>query len=118
MTKALLTIGEFARRTGLTERALRLYGDRGLLEPREIDPQTGYRRYGEDQIDDGVHGLLLPDPADIDGFSQRLRHVLEDESLGQSLGDAARDRVLEQFLGLRSLDQYSDLVQRLLSTER
>jgi DNA-binding transcriptional MerR regulator len=53
VTDALLTIGDFARRTGLTERALRLYGDRGLLEPREIDPQTGYRRYDEDQIDDG-----------------------------------------------------------------
>jgi len=53
VTDAPLTIGEFARRTGLTERALRLYGDGGLLEPKAIDPRTGYRRYGEDQIDDG-----------------------------------------------------------------
>lgn len=45
----LLTIGAFARLVGLTPSALRFYDDCGLLRPREIDPQTGYRYYGHDQ---------------------------------------------------------------------
>ncbi|MFC7619210.1 MerR family transcriptional regulator [Microlunatus sp. GCM10028923] len=50
MTPAdLLTIGAFARLVGLTPSALRFYDDCGLLRPREIDPQTGYRYYGHDQ---------------------------------------------------------------------
>ncbi|WP_152364900.1 MerR family transcriptional regulator [Microlunatus speluncae] len=45
----LLTIGVFGRLVGLTPSALRFYDDCGLLRPREIDPQTGYRYYGRDQ---------------------------------------------------------------------
>lgn len=53
------SIGEFSRLTGLTEKALRLYGDRGLLEPAEVDPSTGYRRYAPDQVEDGRMIALL-----------------------------------------------------------
>lgn len=49
----LYSIGEFARRTGLTEKALRLYDRRGLLLPVEVDPETGYRSYAPDQIEEG-----------------------------------------------------------------
>ena len=51
MTTELLTIGDFARRTGLTPKALRLYDDLGLLTPIEVDPSSGYRRYAEEQLD-------------------------------------------------------------------
>ena len=51
MTTELLTIGDFARRTGLTPKALRLYDDLGLLTPAEVDPGSGYRRYAEEQLD-------------------------------------------------------------------
>ncbi|GAA3451049.1 MerR family transcriptional regulator [Dactylosporangium matsuzakiense] len=46
---ALLTIGEFARRSGLSMRALRLYDRMGLLRPAET-AATGYRRYTERQL--------------------------------------------------------------------
>ncbi len=45
----LLTIGAFARLVGLTPSALRFYDDCGLLRPRQIDPQTGYRFYAHEQ---------------------------------------------------------------------
>lgn len=45
-----MTIGRFARLTGLSIHALRHYDDVGLLTPAHTDPQTGYRRYGRDQI--------------------------------------------------------------------
>src|SRR5690242_11241079 len=46
----LLTIGEFARRSGLSIRALRLYDRIGLLHPAEVVPGSGYRRYASRQL--------------------------------------------------------------------
>ncbi|MUL78479.1 MerR family transcriptional regulator [Mycolicibacterium sp. CBMA 226] len=45
-----LTIGEFAAMTHLSVRTLRRYHEAGLLEPAAVDPFTGYRYYGHDQI--------------------------------------------------------------------
>ncbi|MBJ7529051.1 MAG: MerR family transcriptional regulator, partial [Nocardioides sp.] len=45
-----MSIGDFARASGLTPKALRLYDDSGLLEPAEVDPHTGYRWYAEQQL--------------------------------------------------------------------
>lgn len=47
---AHLTIGEFSKMTYLSVKALRHYHEVGLLEPAEIDPSSGYRRYGTDQV--------------------------------------------------------------------
>jgi len=47
----LMTIGDFARATGLTPKALRLYDDLGLLPPAEVDRHSGYRRYAGSQVE-------------------------------------------------------------------
>lgn len=57
-----LSIGEFSQRTRLSPKALRLYGDLGLLLPARVDPDSGYRFYREDQID----------PAQLVGLLRRL----------------------------------------------
>jgi DNA-binding transcriptional MerR regulator len=46
----LLTIGEFARASGLTAKALRHYDAVGLLTPALVDPTNGYRRYDGNQL--------------------------------------------------------------------
>jgi DNA-binding transcriptional MerR regulator len=46
---ALYSIGELARRTGLTVKAIRLYSDRGIVPPTDRSP-AGYRRYGIDAV--------------------------------------------------------------------
>ncbi|WP_329455598.1 MerR family transcriptional regulator [Streptomyces sp. NBC_01497] len=45
-----LSIGDFARATHLSVKALRHYHQEGLLEPAEIDFRSGYRRYDLAQI--------------------------------------------------------------------
>ncbi|MFH8387634.1 MerR family transcriptional regulator [Kitasatospora sp. NPDC018058] len=45
-----LSIGDFSRATHMTVKTLRHYHEIGLLEPVEVDPQTGYRRYSTEQI--------------------------------------------------------------------
>lgn len=51
---AMLNIGPFAQITGLSVKALRHYADKNVLIPAEVDPASGYRRYGEHQIADGI----------------------------------------------------------------
>ncbi|MGV0750144.1 MerR family transcriptional regulator [Mycolicibacter minnesotensis] len=46
----LLPIGDFSRMTYLTVKALRLYHERGLLAPVQVDPSSGYRYYSPDQV--------------------------------------------------------------------
>lgn len=50
MTETLVSIGDFSRMTRLTVKALRHYHDVGMLEPRSVDPDSGYRRYAVDQV--------------------------------------------------------------------
>jgi PPM family protein phosphatase len=47
----LLSIGEFASRSGLSARALRLYDEMGLLPPTRTDPHSGYRWYAAEQLE-------------------------------------------------------------------
>lgn len=46
----MLSIGEFSQLTHLSVRSLRRYHDAGLLEPAMVDPSSGYRYYGVEQI--------------------------------------------------------------------
>jgi len=47
----VLTISEFGRRAGLSQKALRLYDVSGLLSPARVDPGNGYRLYDEEQLE-------------------------------------------------------------------
>ena len=46
----MIAIGAFASLTRLSIKALRLYNQLGLLQPQWVDPQSGYRFYGVDQL--------------------------------------------------------------------
>ena len=47
----LMSIGEFARLSRLSPKALRLYDELGLLLPARVDPDSGYRWYAAGQLD-------------------------------------------------------------------
>ncbi|MFF0228444.1 MerR family transcriptional regulator [Streptomyces sp. NPDC004629] len=59
MEEDLITIGQLAARTRLSLKALRLYGNRGLLPPARVDPRTGIRRYGLAQVERARRIALL-----------------------------------------------------------
>ncbi|MGH9020010.1 MAG: MerR family transcriptional regulator [Acidimicrobiales bacterium] len=48
--EASLAIGDFSRATHLSVKTLRHYHQVGLLEPVDVDPKTGHRRYSTGQI--------------------------------------------------------------------
>ena len=67
MDGQMLSIGRFARLTGLSVGALRHYHQHGLLVPAGVDPVTGYRSYTRAQADEArligslrELGLALP----------------------------------------------------------
>ena len=64
----------------------------------------------QDQIVDGVHGLLLQDPANLDEFSDALERLVGDHALVRRLGRNARRRAITHFLAPRRLRQFVDLV--------
>ncbi len=45
-----MSIGEFATRSRLSAKALRLYDEQGLLPPARVDEDSGYRFYEPDQL--------------------------------------------------------------------
>ena len=47
----LMTSGAFARASGLSRKALRLYDELGLLHPARVDPETLYRFYDPRQLE-------------------------------------------------------------------
>jgi DNA-binding transcriptional MerR regulator len=54
-----LTISEFASRTRLTQKALRLYDAQGLLQAAVVDERNGYRFYSPAQIERGRRVSML-----------------------------------------------------------
>jgi len=68
----------------------------------------------QDQIEDGVTGLLLDDPRDLDAFGRLTCGLLLDPAAARRMGEAAQRRVRERFLGTRHLLQYVDLLGSLL----
>lgn len=107
-------IGEFARRSRLSVKALRLYDERGVLVPARVDGATGYRYYDVAQLDAArlvamlrqldlplaaIRELLACDPVDAAGrIAAHWRKV-------ESVHDAHRelaDHLVNRLSGRRS----------------
>ncbi len=71
----------------------------------------------QDQIVDGVSGVLIGDPTDLEAVARAIDGFISDPARAREVGDAARQRVLEHFLGTRSLLQYLQLTEKLLGAE-
>ena len=68
----------------------------------------------QDQIVDGISGILLDDPADLGAYGDAVRALLQDRDRARSIGREAQERVRDEYLAVRSLMQYLDLIARLL----
>jgi MerR family regulatory protein len=68
----LLSIGEFARLSRLSAKALRRYDELDLLRPERVDPDSGYRWYGPGAPFAIYHGEVS---ADSDGPVEWCRPV-------------------------------------------
>jgi hypothetical protein len=82
---SFITIGEFAERTRLSPKALRIYSELGLVVPARVDPSSGYQLYAEDQVDQARIVGLPPrhEGPVLAGSPARLRRP---RSVGRSAG--------------------------------
>jgi trehalose synthase len=67
----------------------------------------------QDQIRDGIDGILLRDARDLPRFAAALETLLVDRDLAARLGASAHIRVLENYLGVHSLLNYAALIERI-----
>lgn len=71
----------------------------------------------QDQIRDGVDGLLIRDPRDPHETAAVLRRVLSDPALAARLGDAAYEHVRAEYLSVSALERWAELVGLLYGKE-
>ena len=69
----------------------------------------------QDQIVHGENGLLVDDATDLAAYAAALTEILDDDQRAYEMGRIAQERVRDEFLGARSLIQYVDLFEKLLS---
>jgi DNA-binding transcriptional MerR regulator len=108
-------IGEFARRSRLSLKALRLYDERGVLVPSRVDQASGYRYYDTAQLDQArlvvmlrqlqlplasIKELLARDPADA--AARIAEHWRDAEAAHDARRDLA-DFLVSRLRGKRSV---------------
>lgn len=69
-----------------------------------------------DQIDHGVHGLLLSDPTDTRTLGHHLESLLSSPEIADTMALRGRRRVLARFLDNRQLEQHAQLITQLASS--
>jgi DNA-binding transcriptional MerR regulator len=110
-----ISIGEFARRSRLSLKALRLYGELGVLVPARVEQASGYRYYDAAQLDEArlvvmlrqlqlplaaVRELLACDPADA---ATRIAEHWRDAEAAHDARRELADYLVSRFSGKRSV---------------
>jgi DNA-binding transcriptional MerR regulator len=110
-----ISIGEFARRSRLSLKALRLYDERGVLVPSRVDQASGYRYYDTAQLDQArlvvmlrqlqlplkaVKELLACDPADA---ATRIAEHWRDVEAAHDARRELADYLVNRLRGKRSV---------------
>jgi trehalose synthase len=68
----------------------------------------------QDQIVSGEHGLLVRDPTDLAELGSQLRRLVTQPALAEQLGQQAKQRTVDLFLGSRHLIEYAELFSALI----
>jgi trehalose synthase len=68
----------------------------------------------QDQIVHGESGVLIDDPRDLPSFGSSIAGLLRDPAAAETMGRAARERVRDNFISVRSLLDYLSLIGRVL----
>ena len=72
----------------------------------------------QDQIEDGVTGILLEDPTDLDTFGELVLALLNDPERARQIGARAREYVRQHFLANRHAAQYVELFASIIEARQ
>ena len=105
--KDLLSIGTFANMARLSLKALRLYDELDILKPLHIDPQSGYRYYGVDQLSSA---RMIRSMRDMDMPLAVIRRMLAVLPVSQAQAELLVHQHLE--MRERQLEQIKELARQ------
>jgi len=105
------TIGQFSRITGLSIKTIRLYHEKGVLPPRHIDQQNGYRYFDQSNVERAIAIVRLRDlqfplaeikemlddfdeDADVLGFLEKQRGVIRQRMERLALAERSLDLMI------------------------
>jgi trehalose synthase len=78
-------------------------------------PVVGSRVGGiQDQVEDGVTGILIDDPRDLAACAAAIEAILGDPAKAQAMGEAGRQRVTDRYLAIHRLREYVELLSVLI----
>src|SRR5229473_1908990 len=115
-----MSIGEFARRSRLSAKALRLYDELGLLPPARVDEDSGYRLYEPGQLKQarliaalrqlqvplaGIKAILPLEPVQA---AERVREVWAATEAENSSRRALAAYLVDELSGKRSVMHEGD----------
>ena len=115
MREELLPIGKMAKLNRVSIPTLRLYDEKGLLKPRYIDPDTGYRYY---DINQNARLDMIAYMKELGMSLSEIAHALqkEDITLVEEILSRKNEQIHEQ---MRQLKARHDAVERaIMSIER
>ncbi|MFW6104898.1 MAG: glycosyltransferase, partial [Candidatus Bipolaricaulota bacterium] len=69
------------------------------------------------QVIDGDTGFLLP-PDDHEGFAQKIVEIIEDDDLGNKLGQKAKEHVRNNFLVTRLMLEWIQQIKAILRSTK
>jgi trehalose synthase len=69
----------------------------------------------QDQVVDGETGILIDDPHDLAACAQAIERILADPEGAQAMGEAGRQRVIDNYLAVFRLREYVDLLAGLIA---
>ena len=78
MKENLISIGKMAEMNRVSVPTLRLYDEKGLLKPRYIDPETGYRYY---DINQNARLDMIVYMKELGMSLAQIAHVLRQEDI-------------------------------------
>ena len=107
--KGLLSTGTFADLSRLSLKALRLYNQLDILRPLHVEPQTGYRYYGPDQL---PRARMIRNMREMDMPLAEIRRVLAVADVSQAQAELVIRQYLEQ--RVQQLEQIQMLARQFL----
>lgn len=103
----MLRIGEFSRLAMVTVKTLRFYEEKGLIKPKKVDDQTGYRYYETEQIYN-IHEIMALKQAGLSIIE--IKKVLS----GQDVSKILNNRKNELEKNLKHIQEQSLRITRLI----
>lgn len=112
MKEELLSIGKMAKLNRISVPTLRLYDEKGLLKPRYVDPESGYRYY---DIDQNARLDMIAYMKDLGMSLSEIAQALskEDITLIEELLSRKNEQIHEQ---MRQLKARHDAVERAIQS--